>query len=436
MNHREELIELDKPDFGTTMAGIAALVLLFVFGGFWLNTTELSGAIIVNGKVDIMGEAKIVQHRDGGVISSILVEPGQAVKKGQLLIELDVAEHKIRANANMEKLKHLTARLYRLQAEHKNKDLPLLPGSAAKKVSFTPKNDDLSREHELMRMRKQNLAAKKLQGDYKIDQLQNQSVGLQLQINFKKKELGLLRQEYDARQKLYKRGYSSMAALRQSQIGMSLLEGEISKLTAEQTSVLHSIEETKIALRNEIAAFHQSVLSEIIEIEAKARDIKQNLMTDQTIITRAAIRAPTSGTVHKMEVFTEGGVISPSQELLHIVPQESALEIGASLETRYVDDVAKGQKATVRLSGFDARSTPELIANVRWISPDVVPDPKTGVPFYKIKVTVPPEEIQKLSVGKLVPGMPAEIFINTGERTAYQYLTDPLFDQLRKAFKE
>ena len=86
MTHNDELIELDKPDFGTTMAGLAALVLLFVFGGFWLHTTELSGAIIVSGKVDIMGEAKIVQHRDGGVISTIRVEPGQTVKKGQLLI--------------------------------------------------------------------------------------------------------------------------------------------------------------------------------------------------------------------------------------------------------------------------------------------------------------------------------------------------------------
>ena len=138
MSNSDDIVDLETQDFGTTLAGLAGFVLLFVFGGFWLHNTDLSGAIIIPGKVDIMGGAKTVQHRDGGVVSSILVEPGETVRKGQPLIELDVVEHKIRANATTEKLKHLAARLYRLNAERKQALAEDVFDLTPKKISFQP----------------------------------------------------------------------------------------------------------------------------------------------------------------------------------------------------------------------------------------------------------------------------------------------------------
>jgi len=438
MSDAQENIDLETSDFGTKLAGIAGLILLFVFGGSWLYNTELSGAIIVQGSVDVMGEAKIVQHRDGGVVSSIMVEPGQKVSKGDLLVELDVAEHKIRANANVEKMKYLSARLYRLYAEREEDLVEPTDAPTAKptKINFENPENELSRERDLMEMRKANRRTRQLQGQFKLEQLENRAFGLHAQIASKREEQRLLEEELEAKKHLYKQGFSSLAALRETQRSISLLLGTMSGLIAEKASLEHATEETRLSIQNEGIAFQESVLSEIITIEAEIRELKKNLKTDKTIIDRAAIRAPTSGTIHKMEVFTVGGVISPSQELMQVVPENSALEIEASLETRYVDDVSPNQMAVVRLSGFDARTTPELNARVRSISPDIIKDPQTGAPYYQIKIMVPPKEINKLSAEKLVPGMPAEIFINTGERTAFQYLTEPLVGQFRRAFRE
>ncbi|MDJ0613945.1 MAG: HlyD family type I secretion periplasmic adaptor subunit [Rhizobiaceae bacterium] len=436
MNEIDSNIELETNDLGTKIAGIAGFLILFVFGGFWLQNTQLSSAIIVQGKVDIMGEAKTVQHRDGGVISSILVEPGQFVEKDQLLITLDVSEHRIRANATTEKMKHLSARLYRLQAERKGVDLAEPTKPKPTKIGFKATKDVLSRELDLMKMRMANRTAKKREAAFKIQKFENEISGIDAQIASKREEELLLHAEIRAKKHLHEKGYSSLHSLRESQKDLSQVSGSLSKLLSDKISRQHALEEAKALIKTEEISFYESVLSEMISIESELRELRKNLLTDNTIIDRAAIKATSAGRIHKMDVFTVGGVIGPSQELMQIVPEDSALEIGASLETRHIDDVSAKQKAVVRLSGFDTRNTPELNAYVRAISPDIVLDPQTGKPFYKIQVTVPPEEISKLNVGKLVPGMPAEIFIANGERTAFQYLTAPLMDQLRRAFRD
>ncbi|MEM9331255.1 MAG: HlyD family type I secretion periplasmic adaptor subunit [Pseudomonadota bacterium] len=429
-------IDLETNDFGTKLAGIAGFLLLFVFGGSWLYSTELSSAIIVQGKVDIMGEAKTVQHRDGGVISSIRVVPGQEVTKDQLLIELDVSEHRIRADATIEKMKFLSARLYRLYAERKGFDLSNSPKLKPTKISSDSALDELARERDLMQTRKANRESKRLQATLKLEKLRNEIEGVENQIASKHEELSLLREELEAKKHLHEKGYSSLSSVRETQKDITLVKGAITRLRSQKFGLQHEVQENKETLHHDEIAFHESVLNEIISIEAEMREHKKNLLTDNTVIDRAAIRAPTAGKVHKMEVFTVGGVIGPSQELMQIVPEDSALEIGAKLETRYIDDLTVNQQAVVRLSGFDVRTTPELNAFVRSISPNVVTDAATGKPYYEIKVTVPPEEIKKLNISGLVPGMPAEIFVKTGERTALQYLTAPLVDQLRRAFRE
>lgn len=430
--------ELETNDFGSKVAGIAGFVLLFVFGGSWLYNTELSSAIIVQGSVDIMGEAKSVQHRDGGVVSSILVEPGQEVKKGELLIQLDVTEHRIRAGANVTKKSHLNARLNRLYAERETRSPTLENTTALRPTKISTQIDEQTDSHELAlkRMREANRKTRQLQGQSKLKQLENRVLGLEAQIESKRAEHQILKEELAAKKHLFSEGYSSLAAVREVQKAISVILGNISALTSEKAGIEHNLEEIRFSILNEGITFQENVLSEIISIEGEIREIDKNLMTDKTIIDRAAIRAPSSGVVHKMEVFTIGGVIKPSQELMQIVPENSALEIEASLETRYVDDIHKNQSAVVRMSGFDARTTPELNAQVSSISPDIIIDPQTGAPYYQLKVMVPPEELKKLNVTKLVPGMPVEIFINTGERTAFQYLTEPLMGQIRRAFRD
>ena len=436
MNNTDSNIELETNDLGTRIAGLAGFLILFVFGGFWLQNTQLSSAIIVQGQVDIMGEAKTVQHRDGGVIASILVEPGQHVTKDQVLVTLDVSEHKIRANATAEKMKHLSARLYRLHAERKGIDLSDVGSVQKTNANLQKVANVLSREKDLMKMRQANRKSKRREAAFRLQKLENEILGIDAQIASKREEELLLDSEIRAKQHLYREGYSSLKSLRASQREKSLVAGALSKLLSDKISRQHALEETKASIRNEEIAFQESVLGEIITIESQIRELQKNLLTDKTIIGRAAIKATTSGKIHNMEVFTVGGVIGPSQQLMQIVPEDSALEIGASLETRYIDDVAANQNAVVRLSGFDARNTPEMNAFVRAISPNVLVDPQSGRPFYKVQVTVPPEEISKLNVGKLVPGMPAEIFIANGERTAFQYLTAPLLDQIRRAFRD
>jgi HlyD family secretion protein len=214
------------------------------------------------------------------------------------------------------------------------------------------------------------------------------------------------------------------------------LSGQIASIAAEIARTKTAIGETEIEILQVTRAREESALTELRLKESEISDLQQQLITASGQVGRVDILAPVSGRVHNMTVTTLGGIVTPASPIMDIIPDTARLIVESQVEPMYVDQLYIGQSTTVRLSAFNQRTTPELNGQVTSISATTTIDQVTGFPFYTVKIEIPADEISRLKGLILVPGMPAEAFMQTDERTVMNYLLKPATDQLNRAFRE
>lgn len=417
--------------FGSAVAGL----LSFGIGG-WAATTELSGAIISPGALVVESNVKKVQHPTGGVVGELLAREGETVRAGDVLVRLD--DTVIRSNVAIvtKGIDELTARQARLQAEQNGRDRIIFPRELTSRSSESRIAQLISDESHLFEIRAKARSGLIAQLRERIDQLHQQIAGLLNQIEAKKSEIALIAKELSGVRELWQKNLVQMTRLTALERESARLEGERGALTSSVAQAKAKISETELQIIQIDEDSRKDIGKELGEIRGKLSELVEKKVAAEDQLSRTDIRAPQDGIVYQLSVHTVGGVINPGEQIMLIVPKSDALVVESRIAPRDIDQVHVGQEALVRFSAFNQRTTPELKGTVNLVSADVSQDQKTGASFYTVRIRFDPDELARLNGLKIVPGMPIESFIQTGERTVMSYLTKPIREQINKAWRE
>jgi HlyD family secretion protein len=313
-----------------------------------------------------------------------------------------------------------------------------LRSSAGKTITSRPSRSLASRalRRKLFALRQTARSGQKAQLRQKIEQLNEEIIGMTAQQKAKKKELELITRELEGVRDLYKRNLVPLTRLTQLERESTRIEGEQALLVASVAQSKGKIAETELKIIQIDQDLSSEVAKEMREIDAKIGEFVERKVAAEDQLRRVDIRAPQDGTVFQLSVHTIGGVIQPGEAVMLIVPDADSLTVEAKVNPPDIEQVQLRQKALLRFSAFNRATTPEIDGTVSLISADMTSEERTGQSYYMVRISIAPEELARLGAVKLVPGMPVESFIHTGERTVISYLLKPLRDQLMRTFRE
>lgn len=415
---------------------------LIVSGGFlgavgsWAMTANLSGAVITSGFLVVEGNVKQVQHPVGGVIAELLVREGDRVQEGQPVARLDTTI--IRANLNVatQGLNKLYARRARLEAELANASVVSVPTTLQSRLGINTLEDVMVSERRLFADRKAEREGEKTRLDNQMAQSREEITGLVQQIEAKETELKLIVREGDIQRGLLTKNLTQASIVSQIERYTARLQGEIGSVRAQIASTKGKIEEIALQKLQIDRGLNSGNLTELRDLETKEAELIEKEVTAKDALSRANICAPVSGIVHKLVVHTTGGVIRPAEALMEIVPETRSLVVEVRISPADIDQLHLAQPAHINFSAFNRSTTPEFNGHVERISADLETDEKTGISFYRTNITLNEGEVPKLKDLHLLPGMPAEVFIKTGDRKAWSWLVKPVMDRAEHTFRE
>ncbi len=433
------MIESRQPRTNYRRPALVGLAALFVlFGGIflWSSHAEISGAVLANGAVVVEGKPKSVQHLDGGIVKAIHVAAGERVETGHTLIELDDTTISANVAIYRNRWRDGLVRRERLLSELRGLETVNLPKKLAGSEKQLDVEGAMEQQRVLLRARKATRTAQINQLDEQINQFSNQIVGTEGLIKEKNLQIGTFDEERLSLVSLVERKIVPRTRLMELDRSRADLRGQLNEHTSEIARLKNAISEKKIA-KLQIEREHQeAVVSELEKVNVTVDELEQQIGATEQQLQRTVIKAPVTGIVHELNVFTIGGVVQAGQTIMQLIPDDVHLEIELNVDTRSIDQIRLAQRTFVRFPAFLQRTTPQLNGVVTAISPSSVTDENTGFSFYRIKVELEEGEIEKLGGKRLVSGMPVEGFVPTENRTVAAYLVKPLADQLARAFRE
>jgi HlyD family type I secretion membrane fusion protein len=423
---------------GPLFVGIACILLLFGGFGLWSVIARIDGAIVASGQVQVEQNRQVVAHRDGGEVSSVLVTEGDLVDAGQLLLELNGREIKGELAIAEGQLFEMMSRDARLQAERDGKDeITFLP-ELLERAKTDP---DVAR---LIAGQTDLFMARALTARKEIEQLEKRSVqiaaqivGFEAQRSALEQQLTLIDEDLVSQDELLKRGLTQQSrvnSLRREQVGVA---GQIGALTASIAEAEAQSTETELNILKLSSDRRESAITRLRDIQARSVELRLQRENLQDKLERLDVRAPLAGVVYDLSVFGAGAVLAAGAPLLYIVPQDRPLVVSARVSPIHVDKVYPGQPVRLRFSTFDSRTTPEIHGTVTKVSADAFTDEATRTSYYLAEIHIDEEQRNLLPEGSvLIPGMPVETYMSTGERSPLAYLTKPLTDYFVRAFRE
>lgn len=416
-------------------AALAIIAILFVCVGGLAAVTELSGAVIAAGNLVVNSNVKKVQHPTGGVVGQVRVHDGDFVKSGAIVVRLDETVTQANMAIVVKSLNESMARVARLEAERIDSDRILFPPELVDRHGDVDVDRAMNGETNLFKFRRVARAGQKAQLKERTAQLLQEIQGLTGQLHANEREIELIGRELEGVRELWRKNLVSIQRVVALERDAARLEGERGRLTATMAQSRGKIAEIELQVIQIDQDLRTEVAKELREVQGKIAELVERKITAEDQLKRIDIRAPQDGMVLQSTVHTVGGVISPGEAIMLIVPNADALEVEAKLAPEDIDQVTLGQLAVLRLSAFNQRTTPELNGVVSRVSADLITDQKTGGTSYLIRIKL--TETQKSGADnlRLVPGMPVEAFIKTGDRTMLSYLTKPFTDQVVRAFR-
>lgn len=412
-----------------------AIALLFAGLGGWALTAELAGAVVAGGTIVVDSNVKKVQHPNGGVVGELLVREGDAVRANDVLIRLD--ETMARANRDIiaKQLDQILMRLARLETERDGAPAITIPEPVEKRRDVPYVAKAIAGETGLFVTRADVRQAQKAQLRERILQLREEISGLRGQFTSKTNEVAIAREELQGLEFLARQNLVQVTKVNALKRDVERLEGERGILTAQIAQAGGKIAEIELQLLQVDQDFRSEVARDLREAQSREGELVERLVAAEDQLKRIDILAPQNGVVHQLSVHTIGGVINAGEQLMLIVPEGDRLIVEARISQQDIEQVRAGQKAWLRMTAFNARTTPELAGTVERVSADLTREAQTGAAYYVARIHPDPGEADKLG-GRLLPGMPVEAQIRTTERTAMSYLMKPLSDQFARAFKE
>lgn len=420
--------------YGFTMMGVA-----FLGFGVWGATAPIAGAVVTSGAFVATGQNKTVQHLEGGVIREILVREGDIVSPGQVLIQLDDTTPKA-------ELRRMTLREARLQAA----EARLLAEMEGRTELSFPEPLTKSRDSEVMgilanqrqtfQARLKNLSSDVTSLEQSIAGLREHIEGTQAQLEATQGQLALIDEELQSKEGLLKTGLirkPEVLALKRSKAG---LQGEIGRLTGDIGDTKERIARTQEQITGTRNTAIKAATEQLQDVRGDLYDVRERIQTARGVLDRIQIMAPVRGAVVKLRYHTEGGVIEPGRSIMEIVPIQDELIIEARVRPQDIDHVKRGQQAMIRLTALSQRVTPMIGGEVTYVSADAVQDERgdrtSTTDIYLARVKLNPAEAAKLGEFRPLPGMPAEVYIKTTDRTFFEYVFKPIRDSMTRAFRE
>jgi len=416
----------------------AAFIFIFVVVGLgWGGLAPITGAAIANGVVSPDGMRRTVQHLEGGIIRQILVTSGTEVEAGDPLIVMEETQALAAHERILSQQRTYGAMEARLEAEQRSAETLEFPNWLANLSNDPAVQEVLQTQRTLFETRgaAQESRASILQ--QRVAQLDEEIIGMDAQTTSQNRQLELIASELEDVQQLVDQGLERRTRLLALQRQEADIDGNRGANLAAISRARQAIGEAQLQIINLEVERLDAIANELNQVRFEQASIEQDLMRTQDILARTSITAPISGIVVQSRFFTTGGVIRPGEPILDIVPQEEELLIDAQISPVDIDNVEVGMTAQVILSAYSQRRLPRIEGRVRSISADRLVDEATGMPYFLARVEVDPAQLAALE-GRvtLSAGMPAEVFIVTGERTAIEYLLEPFFQSFRRAFRE
>ena len=419
------------------LAGLVIVIVLAGGVGGWAGTMTLSGALIAQGSVVVDSNVKKVQHPTGGIVGELRVRDGDRVKQGDIVVRLDDTVTRANLAIVTKGLDELSARKARLESERDGANTVTF---SANLLARAANDSDIAAivdgERKLFELRSTARTGQKAQLRQRIEQLNEEVRGLKAQRLSKEKETKLIDREKEGVYDLWKQKLVPLTKLTELERAAVRLEGEAAQLIAQTAQVAGKISETELQIIQIDRDLSSEVAKETREIDGKIGEFVERKITAEDQLKRIEIRSPQDGMVFQSNVHTVGGVITAGDAMMLIVPDADNLTVEAKVNPQDIDQVRPGQIALLRLSAFNQRTTPEIYGTVTRISADASTDQRTGQTYYTIRIAMPGDEVAKLGEVRMVPGMPVEAFVQTGERTMFSYLVKPLHDQLMRMFRE
>lgn len=411
---------------------------IFMFGGIVLVTAVISitGAVVAPGTVTVEGNYKTVQHLDGGIVSKILVRNGDIVKRGDVLVRLEATSAQANLAIVMGRIHDLMIQHARLVAERDRKasfDVP----AAVKPFEGEPQIADIiATQRALFAARRASHEGELSVLRQRLEQAEALMAGQEMELKSRRRQLQLSSKELGNVEPLFAKGFASQQRLGNLQRESAQLEGDVGRLVAEIARSKGSIAEAGLRVSQIAKDLTQSVVDELRKVQAQLSEAEEQRKTYADKLARIDIRAPDNGRVHALAVHTEGGVIQPGTAVMQIVPDGGQLVVETQVQPQDIDKVRQGLTAAVRFPAFDARTTPRLTGRVSSVSAAELTT-QQGRSYFTARVEVAPEELARIgAMHRLVPGMPAEVYIETASRTILSYFLKPLTDAMTRAFRD
>lgn len=422
---------------GPLFIGYLSLIFLVAVLGVWSTQTQIAGAVVAPGKIQVENNRQVIQHPEGGVVGALMVRDGDVVKAGDPLLRFDDTLMRSEFAIVSRQLNELKARKGRLMAEqdnaqtiHFDEDLLNLAKSDAETA------DLIAGQERLFEARRVSLKQQLKQLDQQILQTRDQIVGAEAQLTAAKSQSALIINELVDVQGLFDKGLaqaSRVSALKREEANLLGRTGQISAEIARLRNDIAGLEVEKLRL---VSTRREDAITLLRDIQVQERELSERMLSAQDSLGKMEIHAPVSGVIYDSQVFALQSVISPAQPIMYIVPQDQPLVVSARVDAIHVDQVFVGQDAALRFSSFDQRTTPELFGTVSKVSADVFTDKTSGASFYQVELVPKDGELAKLGDQVLLPGMPVEALIKTGDRSPLSYLLKPVTDYFNNAFRE
>lgn len=419
-----------------TWSGFAIAAVLAGGIGTWAATTEISGAIVASGLLVVESSVKKIQHPSGGVVGELLVQEGDHVEKGEVLVRLDATQTRANLSIVERSIDELTAREARLDAERVGASKLELPALLTMRTSDQVVAKLLAGEAKLFELRQRARAGQKAQLRERIQQLEKEIYGLNEQAVAKEAEINLLDKELAGVRVLWKKKLIQITRLTALERDAARLVGERGRLMASIAQANGKIAEVKLQIIQIDEETRSDAAEELSQVRAKLSELSERRVAAEDELKRIDIRSPQAGTVHELQAHTVGGVVAAGEPIMLIVPDADHLTVEARVSPSDIDQLKSRQPAMLHFSAFSLGTTPDIPGHVTRIGADLSEDKSTGEKYYVVRVAFAQED---LAVGReleLVPGMPVEVFMETNPRTVLSFLVKPLRDQLARTWRE
>jgi len=417
---------------------VGAVILIAFFGGVggWAVFAPLSSAAVAPGVVAVDSNRKTIQHLEGGIIKTLMIRNGDVVAPGDLMLRLE--DTQARAGWNLMHGQHDAQKALesRLIAERDGAEKIAFPAAMEVRRAQPDVAEILGGQQTIFEARRRSLTGQVNLLHQQVDQLKAEIDSRRSQYQAAKQQKKLIREEIKSIQILVNKGLERKPRLLALQRESANLDGNAGEQLGLIARAQQQIGEIELKIIDHQNSYLNKVVAELREVQTSINDVEERMISAKDVLSRMEIRAPLGGVVVDLKFFTPGGVIAPGAPIADIIPQNDKLIVEAQVQPLDIDIVKVGLPARVTLSAFKQRTTPTLDGTVIYVSADSLVDKRTGAPYFSARVEISKEQLDRIDDVELSPGMPADVMIVTGSRTAFQYLFDPLRESMRRAFRE